>query len=373
MTFSRHVFYFMSTQFRVIGILAGLIVANSASAQLSRQERETANLASRVTIEGKGILLSEAIQELQKQSKNSVSDLRDPESSLSRNPRLDLNIHDRGFFEAIETITRKAGVAVTFATGDGSIGIIDGPPPPNSIAATSGPFLLTLKRISISRDFQTGISSARLQVEFAWEPRLRPMLLTMKSDDSEIIDDQGRPVAPQVSHESTEVVLRPETPIAELNLALAAPARDAKRLASIQLRADVAIPADIKTFRFSTLAKPNQQSMDGQVRVTLKRIEVEENVWKVDLTVDHSGGGPVLESFRQGLLKNRVRLQRADGSTFEPTGDSANTASTDGLFEFEYLFTDLPGKPAEYELVVETPSRILKIPVEARFSDISLP
>ena len=62
---------------------------------------------------------------------------------------------------------------------------------------------------------------AQVQLEAAWEPRLRPMLLALKSDQLKVLDDQSKEVKPQTAKESDEVVVRPENPVAEININLA--------------------------------------------------------------------------------------------------------------------------------------------------------
>ncbi len=92
--------------------------------------------ASRVTIEGKGIRLSEALQQLQKQTGNAITDMREQLGDDVTNPAVDLQIRDKPFFEAFTEIAKQAGVALEFYSGDGSIGIKsamttgDGTPPP---------------------------------------------------------------------------------------------------------------------------------------------------------------------------------------------------------------------------------------------------
>ena len=103
------------------------------------------------------------------------------------------------------------------------------------------------------RDFQAGTATANAQFEVAWEPRLRPMLLKLKVDELAVVDDRGKPVEPQVMNESTDVVLRPENPAAELNINLVAPDRAAQKLASVKVKAEVTVPAGLRTFRFPSL------------------------------------------------------------------------------------------------------------------------
>ena len=49
------------------------------------------------------------------------------------------------------------------------------------------------------------------------------------------------------------------------------------------------------------------------------------------------------------------------------------TSGDDGKLGFEYLFVDAPGKPSDYQLFYEAPSKIVTIPLEFEFKDVPLP
>jgi len=351
-------------------------------AALREKGNEINSAASSVTITGKGIRLSEALQQLQKQTGNPITDLREQLGAEVTNPALDLEIKDKPFFEALDIIARLAEVSISFSTGDGSIGIMAGgmygaapgaPPRGKPIIQYSGPFRIELQQLSLSRDFQAGTALANVRLEAAWEPRLRPMLLKLKAEEQKVTDDRKKAVKPQVSMESDEVVIRPENPAAEINLNLEAPEREAKKLASLRVKAEVTLPAGIKTFKFPSLAQKGVTAKQGDVTLTLDDTEVDEQVWKVNVTLVYPGEGPAFESYRQGLFNNRLWLQRADGSRFEHNGGFSNTGSDGGKLSFEYLFVDAPGKPADYQLIYETPSKVITIPLEFEIKDIALP
>jgi hypothetical protein len=339
-----------------------------------RETEDESNLgAAKVTLQGQGIRLTEAIQKLQAQSGNAITDLREQMGAAVTNPALDLDIAGKPFFEALDAIARKAEVTPYFATGDSTIGLMAGAPPASALVQYSGPFRITLKQITTVRDFQTGMASANVQLEVAWEPRLRPMLLALDTDELAITDDRGREIEPQVMNESTDVVIRPENPAAEINVNLAAPDRAAKMLARLKVKATVTVPAGIRRFRFPNLAARDVMQKQGDIRIILESTEVDEQVWKVNVVLEYPGEGPAFESYRQGLFNNRLWLQKADGSRFEHNGGFSNTASDQGKLGFEYLFVDAPGKPADYQLVYETPSKVLTIPLEFEFKDVPLP
>ncbi len=339
---------------------------------------ETTNTgASKITLIGKGIRLSEALQQLQSQSGNRITDMRESLGVDVTNPALDLDFKDITFFEAIDKLAEQAGLSVTAFTGDGSLGLmpLDMPlmPKESGYVIHTGPFRVTLKQIETVRDFATGTSSSNIQAEFAWEPRLRPMLLQLKPDLMEIVDDRGKKVEPDVMGESSDAALRPENPAIELNLNLKAPDRAAAKLAKLKIKGDLSIPAGLKIFKFPSLSKKDVTIKQGDISVTLGSADVDEETWKVNVSIAMPGNGPAFESYRQGLFNNRIWLQKADGSRFEHNGGFSNTASDGGKLSFEYLFVEAPGKISDYGLVYETPSKVIVIPVEFEFKDIPLP
>lgn len=354
---------------------------------LAAAEEEQSLAATTITLQGQGIRLSEALKELQKQSGNVVSDLREQQGQESTNPSLDLDIPAKPFFEALDLVCKAARLSPIFYTGDGSIGLLAGAEDlPNQIGGGGaklkqpvvypGPFRVRFRQLGATRDLADGSGTANAQFEVAWEPRLRPMLLAMKAEDVTIVDDRGTPVLPSVMEESSSVVLRPENPAAEVNLNMDAPDREARRLATLKVKAQVTLPAGVRAFRFADVSRPGEQKQ-GDVAVSLDGSEVEDHIWKLRVTLKYPGEGPAFESYRQGLFNNRLWLQARDGSRLEHTGPHgggfANLGSSGGRLNFEYLFVDVPGKLADYGLVYETPSRVETIPLEFEFQDVPLP
>jgi hypothetical protein len=337
-----------------------------------------ANLgASKVTIQGKGIRLSEAVKILQSRTGNPISDMREETGGDAANPALDLEIIDKPFFEALDIVAQKAGVTLSFFNGDGTIGLMAGAP--NMPAAGdrrivySGPFRIQFKQIGASRDLLGGQSSLTAQLEVAWEPRLRPMLLGVKGDGLKLTTDDGKEVKPQVMGATDDVTLADGNPAAEVNLAFNAPDRGSKEIASLKVKGEFTIPAGIKLFKFKSLEAKDVAIKDGDVSVTLEKTTVEEQSWRVDVELAYPEDGPVFESFRQGLFNNRIWLQKADGSRFEHNGGLNNSGGANGKLGFEYLFVDVPGKISDYGLVYEAPSKVVTIPLEFEYKKIPLP
>lgn len=193
-------------------------------AALAEEAEKGSLVASKVTIQGKGIRLTEALKLLQTQSGNRITDLREANGADVTNPALDLDLKDTVFFEALDIIARQAELSLDFHTGDGTIGIMPGAPAglpdqvgedpkeAKSMVLYSGPFRIEFKNYASSRDFATGTASANAQFEVAWEPRLRPMLLGLKAENVTIVDDLGNTVTPTVDAESATSCSARRTP-----------------------------------------------------------------------------------------------------------------------------------------------------------------
>jgi hypothetical protein len=346
-----------------------------------REKDEQTNLgASKVTLKGKGIRLTEALKALQTQSGNAIVDIREANGEEVTNPAIDVDFSDKPFFEALDIVAEQAGISFTPYTGDGTIGISAGamaapnmPKPAKPMVVYSGPFRIQFKQLVVVRDFVTGTGNSSATFDVMWEPRLRPMLLGVKNEDLKIVDDQGKTVAPQVNDEANETGLRAGNCAAEVNLNLSAPERSAKVLSSLKVKGSVSVPSGMKTFKFPNLAATNVTQKQGDISVILESTEVDESVWKVSLAVSYPAEGPAFESYRQGLFNNRLWLQKPDGSRFEQNGGFNNSGNDGGQVSFEYIFVDAPGKPADHMLVYETPAKVVPIPLEFEFKDVPLP
>lgn len=337
--------------------------------------------AKRITIQGDALRLSEVLRELQRQSGNPITDQRELFGQDATNPALKLDLVDKPFLEALDIVAREAGLTVSFFTGDGTVGLMAGgmyeegaeAPPPSPFRLYSGPFRIELKRYEVQSEFASDRRTANAVFEVDWEPRLRPMLLSMDSADVEITDDRGNKVEPSVSEESGTVVLRPDDSGAEINLNMSCPERGAQKIAKLKLKATLTIPASNQVFRFKSLAEKGAAEKKGDIEVKLVRSEIDEFVWKVNMELTYEGEGEAFETYRQGLFNNRVWLQRADGSRFEHNGGYNNLGGSGGTLAFQYLFVDVPGELADYQFVYETPGKILTIPLEFTFEDVPLP
>lgn len=353
---------------------------------------KTSPEASKVTLQGPGIRLTDALKSLQQQSGNSIVDLREQNGQESGNPTLNLDLKDAPFFVALDDIAKKAGLALNFYTAENAIGLLNSAETQNAAsgqvgAGSSQPggkfvkyqdaYRISLNRIGITSDLNNAAPhTANLQMELAWEPRLRPIMIKLRTDQIEASDDKGRKIAASTTGESMELAIRPENPIVDLNLNLAAPPRDAARIAKMQITADLTIPLAKTTLTIAKITDQGKETSVGDSSLRLMGFEAEAPVWKVtvELKLPTPKGAENLDSYRQANLTPQVALVKADSARIPLNGGFSTTQGTaPNRVIYEFLFVDIPGKPDDHGLVVEFPGELKTIPVKWTFQDIPLP
>ena len=107
--------------------------------------------------------------------------------------------------------------------------------------------------------------------------------------------------------------------------------------------------------------------------LTLEDTEIDEQVWKVNISWLTPAKARRSRAIARAssITGSGSSMPTARGSS--TTAGFSNTGSDGGKLGFEYLFVDAPGKPSDYQLVYETPSRVITIPLEFEFKDIPLP
>lgn len=350
-------------------------------------ERQMQNLsASTVTIKGRSIRLTEALKELQQQSGNTVVDLREQLGQESTNPSMDLEIENQSFFKALDTITKKAALEQSYYTAENAIGLMNGAvmaPVSDSTAESDfvqylEAFRIRLSRIGITREYAANRTNhvANLQLELVWEPRLRPLMIKLKSDQILAKDDKGRELKYQVSGESMELSIRSENPIVDVNLAMDAPARDASEIATLEIVAELTLPTSKNVLQIANMTDQGKQVKVGDASLRIMGFEAEPPVWKVtaELVSPSPEGAESIDSYRQSNIIPQVFLTKADGARVPLNGGfSSSGGAGQNTMIYEFLFVDIPGQPSDHGLLVETPGKLKTVPLKWKFENIPLP
>lgn len=353
-------------------------------------EQQSQNLtATSITIMGKAIRLSDAIKTLQQQSGNVVVDLREQTGQEVLNPTIDLEIDKRPFFEALDIIAMKGGLELSYYTAENAIGLLNAPMQMMEAQTASKvdrrafvqyleAFRVSLNRIGVTRDYSslTSAHTANIQMELVWEPRLRPLMIKLKPDQIKAVDDQGREIKAAVGGESLELSIRAENPIVDLNLNLSAPERDAQMLKSLEVVADLTVPMAKRSLNLKKVTEKGAEVKSGKASLRLMNFESDAPVWKVtvELTSPTPEGAEELDSYRQMNIMPQVFLTKADGGRTPLNGGfSSSGGSSPNTMIYEFLFVDIPGKPEDHGILVETPGELKTIPLKWQFDNIPLP
>ena len=358
---------------------------NRVRAELERRQAEAATEARTVSLTGK-MKLSAALRAIEAQTGNKIIDYREEFDQPITDPEMDLSLKDVSFWQAIDTIVAQASLAVyPYAqTDDGSplaaVALVDQSGQGfESIGQVSysGPVRLEATEVIARRRLgAAGAGALSIQVRSMWEPRLRPITLSLPVNSLVGTDDQGhqhRLSAGDGAGPSIEIDT--DSTVAEFHLPLALPARDATRLVKLSGSLDALLAGKVAEFRFDKLSEGeiNKKMSEGGVEVTIESIRQNNALWEFRVKVKFKETAGALES-HLGLPMHIVpHLETKDGEEIE-IGSSFNTFEEPDSNEFgmAYLFA-LDAPLAQHVLVYRTPAALLQKKIDFEFTDLPLP
>lgn len=334
-----------------------------------------------VTIRGDKIKLSDALKQLAEQTDIAVEDRR--RKAEGDDPELKLGLKAVTFWQALDAIAKEADLRVALYQRDGKIALVDGPHVqlPTSY---SGIFRLTCRRMTSVHDLESDARVTVAQVEVAWEPRFRPLLIDPRPQALVAKDDKGKDL-PAEDEGGGKVPVEGRVVATTVDLRLPAPPRAAARLGQLKGSMLAVGPSKMLTFEFDTLAKEKfakeaKQTKEG-VTVRLSRIDLAPAThWAVEVTLDYPADGPKFESFQSWVVNNECFLKRAEGAGVFPNNGGYSVDSLgSSKAVLTYNFVDergkklVRGKPEDWKLVYRTPGPMAEVPVPFEFKDVPLP
>jgi hypothetical protein len=330
------------------------------------------------TLKGQAIPLGTALAELSRQTGIQVRNRR----STRAEPKLNLTLERTSFWQALDTIAGQAAAGVSLYQPDGSIALVD--PPANPLPVShSGIFRSAARRLSVSRDLETGAHSCTVALEIAWEPWFQPFLLEVKSYSATMgANPRGKPVV--VSRQGTgQMPVNGRTAV-EVELTLPAPDRLVPAMDALKGSFTVIGPTTMHTVRFDHLAakdaKPVTKTPEDGITVTLKRLTVvDTDRWEAEIALAYPPGGPRFESFQSWLVNNRIFLEKGKRRFTPRPADERILRLTPTQAVIQYYFVEEAGKtprlgsPGDWDLIYITPGRIVEVPATFAFKDLRLP
>jgi len=347
--------------------------------RLSRIRRQVEDRAAKgatngttITLDAKSMPLSEVFKAFEKDTGNKLIDNREEQSDKS----VTITLKDEPFWSGLDQILDQVGLGIYSYGGEDALSIVgrnqeEGPRV--SQAAYRGPLRFEVLEVQAQRGRrQPKQQSLKLQLEVAWEPRLRPIALSQPVADVEATTDTGEELSIAQPDAVLDVEIPNGTQAAEIQLPFELPSREVKKITSLKGTLHALVPGRRAKFEFADVTKSAGKNQRlGGVQVTLDDVRKNGAVWEVHMRFGLDEANGSLQSHRNWVFQNLSYLTDKDGKTIENAGFETTRQGPNEV-GVAYLF-DLPDGIDGLTWVYETPAAIVELPVEYELKDIELP
>jgi hypothetical protein len=331
----------------------------------------------KITLSAKKMPLADVFTAIEKQTGNRFLDNREPDAAGKLpSANVTIELKNEPFWPAVDQILDQAKVGVYAYGGEDALSIVSRSPDDalrHNRASYSGPFRIELLEIQAQRNLrQPGGDSLKLQLEVAWEPRLRPIALSQPLADVEAATDAGKQLALKQPQSVLDVEVPGGTQAAEIVLPFELPPQGANRITILRGKLKALVPGRQVTFRFDDLANAKGKTdRRGGVQVTVDNVRKNNEIWEIHMRLALDEDNGALQSHRGWVFQNLSTLEGKDGEPIDNAGFET-TRQTPNEVGIAYLF-DLPDGIEGLTWVYETPAAIVELPVEYELKNIELP
>jgi hypothetical protein len=338
---------------------------------------KAATAATKITLSAKDMPLKDVIAAIEKQTGNKFIDTREQQGdpANAKGPRIDIELKEERFWPAVDKILDQAKLGIYSYGGKDALSIVMRDPADSarhSRAAYSGPFRIDVTEVQAERSLrQPKQTSLKLQLEVAWEPRLRPIAISQPVADLQASTDSGGELAVAQPKANLDVEVPNGTQAAEISLPFKLPSRKVKRITVLKGKLHALVPGRQVKFRFGDLDKAAGKSQRmGGVQVTVDDVRKNGEVWEVHMRFSLDEDNGALQSHRAWVFQNLSYMLDKDGKQID-NGGLETTRQTQNEVGVAYVF-DVPTLDG-MSWVYETPAAIVDLPVEYEIKDIELP
>ena len=214
---------------------------------------------------------------------------------------------------------------------------------------------------------------ARVKLEIAWEPRLRPIALSQPIEAIEVTGDDGSTIPLSSPRAVLDIEVPPGSHSTELSIPLALPPRTVSTLAAFRGQLSALVPGREVEFKFTDLAEAKQvEQQRGGVKVILDGTRKNQALWEVHMRLQVESKEAGLQSHRGWVFQNITFLLDGNGEVVDHVGFET-TRQSEQEVGLAYFF-DLPDDEiGAYTWVYRTPAAIVRVPVKYELKDIALP
>ncbi len=345
--------------------------------QVEENVSKSATAGTMVTLAAKNMPLADVLKAVESQTGNKFIDNRDEQPDPGqKGVTVSLDLKNEPFWPALDQILDAAKLGLYAYGGEDALSIVARPKdgaPRFGRAFYAGPFRLEVLEARAQRNLRLpSETSLKLQLEVAWEPRLRPIALSQPLADVQATTDNGSQLAVGQPDSEQDVEIPNGTQAAEIVLPFKLPSRDIKKITKLNGKLRALVPGRHAKFAFPDVAKAIGKSQRlGGVQVTLKEVRKNNAVWEVhmQLTLDEAKGS--LQSHRGWVFQNLSYLVDKDGKRIENAGFET-TRQTPNEVGVAYMF-DAAERLDNITWVYETPASIIEMPIDYELKEIELP
>jgi hypothetical protein len=357
-------------------LLVGLSLSTGRSADPKKAEVPPPGPldAKLVTIKGKNLPLVKVLEMIRDQTRTAEQPGYEVVPPMEAVPDLTLDIDKMPFWQALDTIARRADVRVSLYNKDRKIALVNHAAGWREVPTSyHGIFRIQLKRLVQVRDLEDDSGAGLARLEVAWEPRFQAFYLETKPESLKVELDKGPVNVPNVEVGRSPA---PNGIAMQFDLPLPPFPRSAKGMTLFAGTFGLIGSPEMLTFTFDKLAK-GEKKMDrtGTVAVQLQSFRQGKELWSFDVGLQYPPGGPMFESFQSWLFQNQAYLLHKSGKRHNPDGVSDEPAGGQtAVVRYQFLFEDEKlAKPADWRLIYRTPAPVAEGEVKFAFKDVPLP
>ncbi len=341
---------------------------------LETQAVERVSQPSQVSLDGKKTI-SDVLQAIQKQTGNQVV-LAGSVTVAKAAEEIETGWEKAGFWTVLGDLQERSGLVLNpWVSEPDQLALVEavqGSETVVPVRGASGVLAFDLMRIDATRNFANPQTSGMLaELRLRWEPRLRPIRISLPMASLKVIDefDRERPV--ESPDQVLGTMLQAEIPQSSLSIPLPLLDRQVETIKSLTGVFDMTVPGRIETFEFPNFLRLDSGTQQTRAGATVSYEGIRDNLdlkeLRISLSFAQPGDG--MESYLGWAMENEVWLKTADGGKIEPIG--LETWQRDEfLLGVAYLFPEVPDGAT---LVYRTPAAIVQLKVPFELLAIPLP
>ena len=345
--------------------------------QIQQQQARAVLAASTFSLPAGSHGLASVLEQVYEQTGNRLVDYREQFGQDASSTDLSVEVEDQEFWPALDKILDAADLGLYPFSGEEGLAVVDrqqGAAPRSGQASYAGPFRIEAINVVAQRNLRSPEQqSARVELEIAWEPRLRPIALSQPASSLDLIADDGTKLWPANREAMLDVEVQSGSHATELTIPIELPPRSVSKLATFRGQLSALVPGRVAEFRFTQLEKRRTaQQQRGGVTVVLTGIRKNQALWEVHMRLQVADADAGLESHRGWVFQNITFLEDENGEVIDHAGFET-TMQTEREVGLAYFFELPSGEIGDYTWVYRTPAAIVRVPVDYQLTNIPLP